>query len=165
MLPCWLFALHLLAHLLVSQQSPVELGGPDYPVRSADPPAAGGIRHLQSGTLTNLTHIAHALYLFCCWSSPLLCWPMCHSDFQQISLLLCFQAKTEISAKLITMLTWVCILPTLPCVYTFGTVTNSPKHAWVASWEFQKTKLGDIFQFTILIIFKHAFRGKVLILV
>lgn len=52
--PCWLFALHLLAHLLVSQQSPVELGGSDYPGRSADPPAAGGVRHLQSGTLTDL---------------------------------------------------------------------------------------------------------------
>lgn len=53
--PHWLLALHLLAHLLVSQQSAVELGGSDHPVRSADPPAAGGIRHLQSGTSAHLT--------------------------------------------------------------------------------------------------------------
>lgn len=53
--PRWLFALHLLAHLLVCQPSPVELGGSDDPVRAADPSAAGGIRHLQSGTLTTLT--------------------------------------------------------------------------------------------------------------
>lgn len=39
--PCWLFAVHLPARLLLPQQSPVELGGSDHPVRSADPPAAG----------------------------------------------------------------------------------------------------------------------------
>lgn len=94
--PCWLFALHLLAHLLVSQQSPVELGGSDYPVRSADPPAAGGIWHLQSGTLTNLTQIAHAFL-----SLVITCVDPC---FALICVFLCFQAKTEISANLSTML-------------------------------------------------------------
>lgn len=63
LLPHGLLALHLLAHLLVSQQSAVELGGSDHPVRSADPPASGGIRHLQSGTSANLTQFFFLSFL------------------------------------------------------------------------------------------------------
>lgn len=63
--PRWLLALHLLAHLLISQQSAVELGGSDDPVRSADPPAAGGIWHLQSGTLANLTQLFFNPFCLC----------------------------------------------------------------------------------------------------
>lgn len=39
--PRGLFTLHLPARLLLPQQSPVELGRSDHPVRSTDPPAAG----------------------------------------------------------------------------------------------------------------------------
>lgn len=43
------------------------------------------------------------------------------------------------------------IFYSLPCVYTFGTVSNYPKHASEASWEVQKAKLWDILQLKVFI--------------
>lgn len=48
---CWLFAVHLPANIVLPQHGPLELGGPDHHVRSADPPAQNWVWHLQSGML------------------------------------------------------------------------------------------------------------------
>ncbi|RVE57198.1 hypothetical protein OJAV_G00213780 [Oryzias javanicus] len=61
MFSCWLFAVHLPANFVSPQHGPLELGGPDHHIWSADPPAQNGVRHLQSGEdgeFCELDHIA-----------------------------------------------------------------------------------------------------------